>query len=441
MRTRHNEVAPGQYELAPVFEELNVAVDHNQLLMDVMERVAHRHRLHVLLHEKPFAGINGSGKHNNWSMATDTGKNLLSPGDDPAQNLRFLTFFINTIKAVAEYDDALRASIATAGNDHRLGANEAPPAIISVYIGQTLTQILSQIEKGNATSSEVSRSLSLMANLPNLELDNTDRNRTSPFAFTGNKFEVRAVGSSQNCAGPMATLNAMMAQQLTEFKQEVDKQTAKGKERNEAILSVLKKYIRETKAIRFEGDNYSDEWREEAARRGLNNFTKGAEALAMLTSPKTTKLFTKTGIFSKRELQAFSEVQFENYALKIDIEAKSLVELCLSYVLPAASKYAGQLAEQAQSVQKALGTSAKYTHATLQSIVSLTDSIYKSVQELQTALSQAHHKGDPHAVAAYYAHDIKNLMETIREAADDLELLVDDNAWPLAKYREMLFMK
>ncbi|MFM8489010.1 MAG: glutamine synthetase type III, partial [Bacteroidota bacterium] len=280
VRTRHNEVAPAQYEIAPIYEEINVAVDHNQLLMDLMDRVARRHKLRVLLHEKPFAGVNGSGKHNNWSMGTNTGVNLLSPGKNPGTNLRFLTFFVNTIAAVHKYADVLRASIAHAGNDHRLGANEAPPAIISVFIGEALTNLLDQIAKGkNQDGMEVKRALDLIAKLPNLELDNTDRNRTSPFAFTGNKFEIRAVGSSQNCAGPMAVMNSMMGLQLTEFKADVDKLVAKGEEKDEAILLVLKSYIRRSKAILFEGNNYSDEWKEEAARRGLNNFPTTPEAL------------------------------------------------------------------------------------------------------------------------------------------------------------------
>jgi glutamine synthetase len=441
VRTRHNEVAPGQYELAPVFEECNVAIDHNQLLMDVMDRVAHRHKLRVLLHEKPFAGINGSGKHNNWSMATNTGKNLLAPGDDPGQNLRFLTFFINTIKCVAQYGDMLRAAIATASNDHRLGANEAPPAIISVYIGHTLTQILSQIEKGNATGSELSRSLSLLANLPNLELDNTDRNRTSPFAFTGNKFEVRAVGSSQNCAGPMFTLNAMMAAQLIEFQADVAKQTEKGKNRDEAILSVLKRYIKETKAVRFEGDNYSQEWKEEAARRGLNNFTTTPEALESYQTDLAAKLFTKSGVLTKRELHAFYDVQLENYSLKLDIESKTLEEMCKTMVLPASMSFLTKLAENVATMKAAGLTASVYATETLNQINGLINTIQAELSKMAVARNTAAENSNPAQQATAYCQTVKPCMEVIRDAADELELLIEDGVWPIVKYREMLFIR
>ncbi|MCL4158867.1 UNVERIFIED_CONTAM: hypothetical protein GTU68_017242, partial [Idotea baltica] len=340
VRTRHNEVGPGQYELAPMFEEVNVAVDHNQLLMDLMDRVARRHKLRVLLHEKPFGGVNGSGKHNNWSLATNTGVNLLSPGKEPNKNLRFLTFFVNTIQAVHRYADLLRASVASAGNDHRLGANEAPPAIISVFIGEALSQILDNIEEGAQDSIEdVHRVLDLLSKVPDLEKDNTDRNRTSPFAFTGNKFEIRMVGSQMNCAAPMTIMNTIVGQQLREFKKDVDAQISQGREPDTAILNILERYISESKAIRFEGDGYSQEWEEEAARRGLTNAKNTPAALKAYVSNSTKELFKTAGIMSHTELEAHYDVKVENYILTVQIEARTLGELCTNYILPAALDY------------------------------------------------------------------------------------------------------
>ncbi|MBL7804332.1 MAG: glutamine synthetase III [Saprospiraceae bacterium] len=443
VRTRHNEVAPAQYEVAPIFEEINVAVDHNQLLMDVMERVARRHKLRVLFHEKPFAGVNGSGKHNNWSMGTNTGVNLLSPGKEPSKNLRFLTFFVNTIMAVYKYADVLRASIAHAGNDHRLGANEAPPAIISVFIGEAMFKLLGQIANGKKTDdAAVKRAIDLISKLPNLELDNTDRNRTSPFAFTGNKFEIRAVGSSQNCAGPMAVMNAMMGLQLMEFKRDVDKLTAKGTDKEEAILMVLKNYIRKSKPILFEGNNYSDEWKEEAASRGLNNFATTPEALDVLAQPLGIDLFGKSGVMNATELDAFYNVQLHAYCTKLDIEAKSLEELVVSQVLPAVLRYQTELANNISALRSIdMVQSARLQVDLLKRIVADVEAINAGLKAMQTAYDNAHNAGDIRAEADIFCHQVRPQMEAIRAAVDDLEAVVDDQYWPLVKYRELLFVR
>ncbi len=443
VRTRHNEVAPAQYEVAPVFEEINVAVDHNQLLMDVMERVARRHKLRVLLHEKPFAGINGSGKHNNWSMGANTGVNLLAPGNTPSRNLRFLTFFVNTIMAVYKHADILRASIAHAGNDHRLGANEAPPAIISVFIGEALTKLLGQIANGKKTDdAAVQRAIDLISKLPNLELDNTDRNRTSPFAFTGNKFEIRAVGSSQNCAGPMTVMNTMMGLQLIEFKSDVDKLMAKGTEKEEAILMVLKNYIRKSKPILFEGNNYSDEWKEEAARRGLSNHTNTPAALEALRSKEAQDFYGKSGILNKKELEAFLRVQLHAYCTKLDIEAKTLDELVNSSIMPAVIRYQTELAENIASMKElGMDNAVGYQKDTLTQIVEKVAVVKTALEAMHRAFEKAHHAADLHEEAHLLCNEVKPQMEIIRDAVDTLEGLVDDQYWPLVKYREMLFVR
>jgi glutamine synthetase len=443
VRTRHNEVAPAQYEVAPIFEEVNVAVDHNQLLMDLMERVSRRHKLRVLLHEKPFAGINGSGKHNNWSMGTNTGVNLLSPGKNPGTNLRFLTFFVNTIAAVHKYADILRSSIAHAGNDHRLGANEAPPAIISVFIGEAMTRLLNQIANSKSTDGkEVINALNLISKLPNLEMDNTDRNRTSPFAFTGNKFEIRAVGSSQNCAGPMSVMNSMMGLQLQEFKSEVDKLTAKGTKQDDAILTVLKTLIRRSKSICFEGNNYSDEWRDEAKRRGLNNFATTPEALDVLGSKLAQDFFGKSGVMNKIELEAFFQVQLHAYVTKLDIEAKSLEELVNTHVMPAVLRYQTELADNIGSMQSiGLEEESGYAKESLLQIVKNVKIVKSSLAAMNAAFHKAHHLSDLRQEAGVFCHEVKPQMEAIREAVDNMEGIVDDQYWPLVKYRELLFVR
>src|SRR5204863_7128217 len=357
LRTRHNEVAPAQFECAPMFEEVSVAVDHNALLMDVMDRVARRHKLRVLLHEKPFAGINGSGKHNNWSMATDTGVNLLAPGKTPKTNLMFLTFFVNTIKAVHDYADVLRASIASAPNDHRLGANEAPPAIISVFIGQYLSKVLSDVkERVSSKFDEQDESMlkiDIHKNIPELLLDNTDRNRTSPFAFTGNKFEFRAVGSSANCANPMTILNAILAETLKQFKKDVDALIDKGEKKEIAIMHVIREYIVAGEPVLFEGNNYSDEWAAEAEKRGLPNIKTTPQALDGMVTDKAKHLFESNNIYNHAELEARHEIELEKYIKKVQIESRIMGELATSHVLPSAIRYQNLLANNIKGLKEA----------------------------------------------------------------------------------------
>ncbi|MBP6183473.1 MAG: glutamine synthetase III [Saprospiraceae bacterium] len=443
VRTRHNEVGPGQYELAPMFEEANVAVDHNQLLMDLMDRIARRHHMRVLLHEKPFTGVNGSGKHNNWSMGTNTGKNLLSPGEQPGRNLRFLTFFVNTIMAVREHADLLRASVASASNDHRLGANEAPPAIVSIFIGSALNAVLKQIEKGHAKVDDVKAVLNLLSKIPDLEKDNTDRNRTSPFAFTGNKFEVRMVGSHQNCAAPMTVLNTIVGDQLRKFRFEVDQHVESGSDRDTAILTVLKSYVKKGKSILFEGDNYSQEWENEAAQRGLGNFKTTPEALEAYVTKKSIKLFEETGVFSNKEVHAFYEVQLHKYSTTIEIESTTLEELCLNYVMPGAIDYQTRLAQNMVQMKEA-GFDNKdlaFAKDTIKRIAKNINSMHGLVEMLDEARRKAHQQGNSKKAALVYCHEVKELMTQIRSHADDLELIVDDREWGLVKYRELMYIR
>ncbi len=448
IRTRHNEVAPGQFELAPMFEEVNVAVDHNQLLMDVMDRVAKRHKLKVLLHEKPFAGVNGSGKHNNWSMSTDTGKNLLSPGKTPRTNLLFLTFFVNVIKAVHENADLLRACIASAGNDHRLGANEAPPAIISVFIGDHLQKVLDEVVskvKSGKLNTEKSDELKLNIHngIPDVMLDNTDRNRTSPFAFTGNKFEFRAVGSSANCSLPMMILNTIMANQLTEFKILVDKHIKSGDDKEGAVLKVLKTYIESSRNIVFEGDNYSAEWAKEAAKRGLSNVKTTPHALDFFISKKAKETIVKTGILNERELEARYEIFHENYVKKVQIEGRLIGELALDYVIPSAIEYQNKLIQNVTGLKGigAKATSYKTQMTIIDTISEHISAIYSNTEKMIEARKKAntiHHM--PDKSKAYCDIVIPN-FELIRKHCDKLEQLVDDESWKLPKYRELLFTK
>ncbi len=447
LRTRHNEVAPAQFECAPIFEEVNIAVDHNTLLMDVMNKVASRHKLKALLHEKPFAGVNGSGKHNNWSLATDTGINLLSPGKTPRTNLMFLTFFVNTIKAVHDYDDLLRASIASANNDHRLGANEAPPAIISVYLGQYLSQVLDEIEARVkdkfSEQDEVILKLDIHKQIPELMMDNTDRNRTSPFAFTGNKFEFRAVGSSANCSSPMVVLNTIMAQTLKQFKKDVDALIEKGEKKEIALLHVLRSYIIESKRIRFEGDNYSEAWAEEAKRRGLNNFKTTPEALDAYATEKAKELFINNGIFSLRELEARHEILMEDYVKKVQIEARLIGYLATNHVLPAAISYQNTLIENVRGL-KEIGLSADSYKAQLNLVNKISEhiqSINTNVEAMIEARKIANNENDMHKRTHLYCHEVKPFFDKIRYHADKLELIVDDKLWPLPKYRELLFLR
>ncbi len=447
LRTRHNEVAPGQFECAPIFEECNIAVDHNSLLMDVMARVAKRHKLKVLLHEKPFAGVNGSGKHNNWSMATDTGVNLLAPGKTPRTNLMFLTFFVNTIKAVYDHADLLRAAIASASNDHRLGANEAPPAIISVYIGTYLSQVLDEVEsrvKEKFTEQdEVILKLDIHKQIPELLMDNTDRNRTSPFAFTGNKFEFRAVGSSANCGSPMTVLNTIVAESLKQFKKDVDALIEKGDKKEIAIMHVLRDYIAKSKNIRFEGDNYSDEWAEEAARRGLNNFKTTPEALDAFITESAKKVFFNNNIYSERELEARHEIMLEDYIKKVQIEARILGYIATNHVLPAAINYQNVMVQNVKGLKElGLGESSYKAQLNLVSVMSNhIQNINDNVEAMIEARKRANNEPDTHKRAGMYCTEVKTYFDKIRYHADKLELIVDDKLWPLPKYRELLFLR
>lgn len=448
--TRHNEVAPNQFELAPMFEEVNVAVDHNSLLMDVMARIAHRHHFHILFHEKPFAGVNGSGKHNNWSLATDTGENLLSPGKNPKKNLQFLTFFVNTIKAVHEYADLLRASIASASNDHRLGANEAPPAIISVFIGSQLFRVLEELEKvteGKLSPDEkTDLKLNVVGKIPEILLDNTDRNRTSPFAFTGNKFEIRAVGSSANCAESMTVMNTIAAKQLGDFKKEVDALIETGLKKDEAIFNVLREYIKQCKNIMFEGDGYSDDWALEAEKRGLNNLKTTPEALKQEMDEKFVNLYEEMGIFTHREVEARNEIKLEKYSTVIDIEARVLSDIARNHIIPSALNYQNRLIENVRGLKeifedKEFKNLAKEQMSLITQISGNISKIKLGVEDLMKAREAAKATSDSQKQAEAYCTNVIPLFDAIREASDDLEMMVDDELWPMTKYREMLFTR
>ncbi len=448
LRTRHNEVAPAQFECAPIFEEVNIAVDHNTLLMDIMSRVAKRHGLRVLLHEKPFAGINGSGKHNNWSMATDTGVNLLAPGKTPKTNLMFLTFFVNTIKAVHDYSDILRASIASAGNDHRLGANEAPPAIISVFVGQYLAKVLSDIETRVGDKfdeqDEAILKLDLHRSIPELLLDNTDRNRTSPFAFTGNKFEFRAVGSTANCANPMIALNTIIAATLKQFKKDVDGLIEKGDKKEIAIMHVIQRYIVESKNVLFEGDGYSAEWAHEAQRRGLANVKTTPLAFDALATDKAKHLFESNGIYNHVELEARHEIELENYLKKVQIEGRVMGDLALNHIIPAAIKYQNELLKNINGLKEAGLPEAAYASqlSILKQVSEHIQVIHEKVHAMVDARKIANNIENTRTKAIAYESQVKAAyFDTIRYHVDKLEALVDDEIWTLPKYREMLFLR
>ena len=446
LKTRHNEVAPLQFECAPIYEEINLAIDHNQLLMDLMEKVAKRHNFKVLLHEKPYAGINGSGKHNNWSLITDTGKNLLSPGKTPKNNLMFLAFFVNTIKAVHEHADLLRASIASVSNDHRLGANEAPPAIISIFLGSQLNDVLDEIETSRSIIKKVKSEDSLwlgIPKIPQINFDTTDRNRTSPFAFTGNKFELRAVGSSENSASPMTVLNAIVADQLTKFKIEVDKLIKKGDKKDVALLTVIKRYLKESKDIRFEGNGYSQEWEDEAAKRGLSNIKTTPKALDAYVSEKSIELFSKTNIFSARELHARHEILLESYFKKLQIEARVMGEVANSMVIPATIAYQNSLLENAKGL-KELGLSKEALETPLAIINNVSEHlriVKTSIDAMLEERKVTNAIEDSREKAIAYDENVKSYFDTIRYHTDKLEQIVDDSVWPLPKFRELLFLK
>lgn len=450
VKTRHNEVAPNQFELAPVFEEANLAVDHNLLLMDVMEKIAVKHNFKVLFHEKPFAGINGSGKHNNWSLTTDTGVNLLSPGSTPMKNLQFLTFFINTIKAVDNYEELLRASIASASNDHRLGANEAPPAIFSIFIGTQLSNVLDELEgvtKGKLSPEEKTElKLNVVGKIPEILLDNTDRNRTSPFAFTGNKFEMRGVGAKTNCAKPMTILNTIVAKQLRDFKKEVDTLIdKKSLKKDEAVFNVLREYIKTSKRIRFDGDGYSDTWEKEAKRRKLSNNRNTPQALQILTSKESIALFQATGVLSETEIKARQEVELESYIMHLQIEGRVLSELVYNQVIPAAVEYQSLLIQNVLGLKEIYGAAhTSLSDATSSIIEQIGENIVelkKKTDAMSTASAKAEKQTDTNKKALAFCDDVKPYFDDMREYCDRLETLVDDRLWPLTKYREILFIK
>ena len=450
VKTRHNEVAPNQFELAPIFEETNLAVDHNSLLMDVMSKIGERHDFKILFHEKPFKGVNGSGKHNNWSLATDTGVNLLSPSKTPMSNLQFLAFFINTIKAVQEYEELLRATIATASNDHRLGANEAPPAIISVFIGEQLTKVLLELEgvsKGKLSPEEkTDLKLNVVGKIPDVMLDNTDRNRTSPFAFTGNKFEFRAVGSSANCANAMTTLNCIVAKQLKDFKKEVDALIEKKDlKKDEAIFNVLREYIKGTKNILFEGDGYSEAWELEAKKRGLSNHKTTPTALKAKVSKKAIDLFGELNVMNHIEVEARYEIELEEYTKKIQIEGRVLGDIARNHIIPTAIRYQNTLIENVRGLKEIFGKDfekiAKEQINLIKEISSHIEGINTNVGAMIEARKKANILTDAQQMAEMYCDEVRPYFDVIRVHCDKLELLVDDEIWTLTKYRELLFTR
>ncbi|MGN7515368.1 MAG: glutamine synthetase III family protein [Allomuricauda sp.] len=450
VKTRHNEVAPNQFELAPVFEEANLSVDHNLLLMDVMEEIADKYNFSVLFHEKPFSGINGSGKHNNWSLGTDTGVNLLSPGTTPMKNLQFLTFFVNTIKAVDTYEELLRASIASASNDHRLGANEAPPPIISIFIGQQLSDVLDELEgvsKGKLSPQEKTElKLNVVGKIPEILLDNTDRNRTSPFAFTGNKFEMRGVGAKMNCAKPMTMLNTIVAKQLTDFKKEVDALIdKKNLKKDEAVFNVLREYIKTSKRIRFEGDGYGIEWQEEARRRKLSFNKNTPEALQVITSKESYELFKQMDVMNEVELKAHKEVELGAYIFHIQIEGRVLGEMVYNHIIPAAVKYQNMLLENIHGLKEVYGAAHKKVAEgqlnILEQIGEHIMEIKKLTDEMGDARKRANGMSAVDKKAQAYCNNVRPYFEKIREHSDTLEKLIADEFWPFTKYREMLFSK
>ncbi|MEH6405903.1 MAG: glutamine synthetase III [Leeuwenhoekiella sp.] len=449
VKTRHNEVAPNQFELAPIFEEANLAVDHNSLIMDLMDKIAEKHNFRVLFHEKPFEGINGSGKHNNWSLATESGVNLLSPGTTPMKNLQFLTFFINTIKAVYDYEQLVRASVASVSNDYRLGAHEAPPAIMSVFIGKQLTQVLTELEK--VTSGKLSPEektdlkLNVVGKIPEILQDNTDRNRTSPFAFTGNKFELRAVGSTANCAKPMMVLNTIVARQLKEFKTEVDALIdKKGMKKDDAIFNILREYIKASKKIRFEGDGYGAEWEKEAAKRKLSNTKTTPEALQIQLDKRTIRLYEEMGVMNAVEIRARYDIEIEDYTMRLQIESRVLGDIARNHVIPTAIRYQNLLIENVRGLKSIYEEDFK-KHASEQ--MNLIEDISGHIAAINTGITQmiearkVANKLDIEKRAFAYTKNVKPFFTSLRYHCDKLELLIEDKLWPLPKYRELLFLK
>ena len=450
VKTRHNEVAPNQFEVAPIFEETNLANDHNQMVMDVMKRVARKHKFRVLFHEKPFAGVNGSGKHNNWSLSTNTGVNLLSPGKNPKGNMQFLTFLVNVLKAVHDNQEILLGSILTASNSHRLGANEAPPSIISAFLGTQISAMLDELEtrvSDKKMTPDEKTALKLdIGKIPEILLDNTDRNRTSPFAFTGNRFEFRAVGSQANCASAMITLNTAVANQLKSFKKEVDALIEKGVKKDEAIFQTIKEYIIASKNIRFDGDGYSQEWVDEAARRGLANISNVPEAIQSFLLEKSKKLFVDNHVFTEVELEARCEVEMEKFAKKIQIEARVLGDLALNHIVPTAVQYMNTLIENVQGLKDVFGDKEFQELAAdrldlIKKISNHIQSIKNKTHQMVEARKIANKEEDMTKLAQMYDETVRPYLEDIRYHIDKLELTVDNAMWPLPKYRELLFAR
>lgn len=450
VRTRHNEVAPNQFEMAPIYEDVNLANDHNLLIMSIMERVAEKHHFRVLLHEKPYAGVNGSGKHCNWSMETNTGINLLAPGKNPYQNLQFITFLVNVLMAVQRHNGLLKASIVSATNEHRLGANEAPPAIISVFLGKQITAVLDKLEHATAEEAIIINAKKEMklgvANIPEILVDNTDRNRTSPFAFTGNRFEFRAVGSSANCGAAMLALNAAVAEQLMLFKEEVDARIEKGEPKERVLFDVIKKYIVACKAIRFDGNGYSEEWKTEAAKRGLDCETSVPLVIDRYLAPDTIRMFEYTGVLSKAELQSRSEVKWETYVKKLQIESRVMGDLVVNHVLPAAKRYQTMLLQNVLAVKQVFSADEtaslnEMDYSIIKQIEHHSGAILEGVERMTEARHKANHESaDERSKAIAYHDTVLPLMADIRTHADALELIIDDEMWTLPKYRELMFV-
>ena len=449
IKTRHNEVAPNQFELAPIYEEANLGSDHNQLLMSLMEQVAHHHQFRVLFHEKPFGGVNGSGKHCNWSLGTNTGVNLLAPGKNPYHNLQFVTFLVNVLKAVHRHNGLLKASIASATNAHRLGGHEAPPAIISVFLGTQINEALDQIEhadvdKGIIINAKKEMKLGV-GNIPEILLDNTDRNRTSPFAFTGNRFEFRAVGSSANCGAAVLALNATVAEQLNLFREEVDALIVKGEAKERALFTVIKRYLKECRDIRFDGNGYSEEWQQEAERRGLDTETSVPVMIDQYLKEDSVRMFGSTGVLNRAELLARSEVKWENYSMKLQIESRVLGDLVINHIIPAAKRYQNVLLQKALGVKQVFSESeaAALNEQDLQLIRRIenhTGAIVTRVEEMNKERAHANHIDNQRERAITFHDRVVPLMEDIRSHVDDLEMVIDDQLWPLPKYRELLFI-
>ena len=449
VKTRHNEVAPNQFEMAPIFEDVNLANDHNLLVMSIMERVAEKHHFRVLLHENPYAGVNGSGKHCNWSMSTNTGINLLAPGKNPYQNLQFITFLVNVLMAVQRHNGLLKASIVSATNEHRLGANEAPPAIISVFLGKQISAVLDKLEQAKAEEAIIINAKKEMklgvANIPEILLDNTDRNRTSPFAFTGNRFEFRAVGSSANCGAAMLALNAAVAEQLMLFKNEVDARIEKGEAKERVLFDVIKKYIMACKAIRFDGNGYSDEWKAEAAKRGLDCETSVPKIIDNYVLPSSIQMFETTGVLSAAELHSRSEVKWETYVKKLQIESRVMGDLVVNHVLPAAKRYQTMLLQNVLAVKQVFSADETASlnamdYSIIKQIEEHSGAILEGVEHMTDARHKANRQVDERSKAIAYHDNVLPLMAEIRAHADALELIVDDEMWTLPKYRELMFI-